>query len=190
MADIVERLRSVDISWSELGEVCAAAADEIERLRAAPSAPPNEVTRTAPERIWLQVSNDAYDCDQPFPPVPDADLTWCHESVEDCEVAYVRADLAAAPSAELDALQQKYADVCRKWHEAVDRMMEAAAPSAEDVCVRWLDDEDSGLWESSCGIAYGFVDDGPVENKHHFCHKCGKPLAIRPAMKGAETWMT
>lgn len=31
--DIVERLRSVDISWSEVGEWCAEAADEIERLR-------------------------------------------------------------------------------------------------------------------------------------------------------------
>ena len=32
--DIVERLRSIDISWSEHGEWCAEAADEIERLRA------------------------------------------------------------------------------------------------------------------------------------------------------------
>ena len=33
--DIVERLRSIDISWSEHGEWCAEAADEIERLRKA-----------------------------------------------------------------------------------------------------------------------------------------------------------
>jgi hypothetical protein len=32
--DIVERLRQIDISWSEHGEWCAEAADEIERLRA------------------------------------------------------------------------------------------------------------------------------------------------------------
>lgn len=31
--DIVERLRTVDISWSETGEWCVEAADEIERLR-------------------------------------------------------------------------------------------------------------------------------------------------------------
>lgn len=31
--DIVERLRGVDISWSQAGELCAEAADEIERLR-------------------------------------------------------------------------------------------------------------------------------------------------------------
>jgi hypothetical protein len=31
--DIVQRLRQIDISWSEHGEWCAEAADEIERLR-------------------------------------------------------------------------------------------------------------------------------------------------------------
>ena len=33
--ELVERLRSVDISWSETGEWCAEAADRIERLEAA-----------------------------------------------------------------------------------------------------------------------------------------------------------
>jgi len=31
--DLVKRLRAVDISWSQVAEVCSAAADEIERLR-------------------------------------------------------------------------------------------------------------------------------------------------------------
>ena len=35
MTDIVERLRTVDISWSQEGEWCAEAADKIERLRKA-----------------------------------------------------------------------------------------------------------------------------------------------------------
>jgi hypothetical protein len=33
MTDIVDRLRTVDISWSQEGEWCAEAADEIERYR-------------------------------------------------------------------------------------------------------------------------------------------------------------
>jgi hypothetical protein len=33
MTDIVERLRTVDISWSQEGEWCAEAADEIIKLR-------------------------------------------------------------------------------------------------------------------------------------------------------------
>ena len=35
MTDIVERLRTVDISWSQEGEWCAEAADEIIKLREA-----------------------------------------------------------------------------------------------------------------------------------------------------------
>lgn len=35
MSDLVKRLRSVDISWSETGEWCAEAADRIEALEAA-----------------------------------------------------------------------------------------------------------------------------------------------------------
>jgi len=37
VTDIVDRLRTVDISWSQEGEWCAEAADEIERLRLANS---------------------------------------------------------------------------------------------------------------------------------------------------------
>lgn len=33
MTDIVDRLRTVDISWSQEGELCAEAADEIIKLR-------------------------------------------------------------------------------------------------------------------------------------------------------------
>ena len=54
----------------------------------------NKVTKTAPERIWLQVSDDAAHCREPFPGNDEA--TWCSQSVLACEVEYVRADLAAA----------------------------------------------------------------------------------------------
>jgi len=37
VTDIVDRLRTVDISWSQEGEWCAEAADEIEQLRLANS---------------------------------------------------------------------------------------------------------------------------------------------------------
>ena len=57
---------------------------------------PTRVTLTAPKRIWLQVSDEKADRKEPFPPTPDGDITWCHESVFDCEVAYIRADLARA----------------------------------------------------------------------------------------------
>lgn len=48
MTDIVERLRTVDISWNQEGEWCAEAADEIVRLREALG-------------MWLRYSKSDYD---------------------------------------------------------------------------------------------------------------------------------
>lgn len=52
----------------------------------------DEVTRTAPERIWLQVSDDEAHKDEPFPDASTEEITWCTASVTECEVEYVRAD--------------------------------------------------------------------------------------------------
>ncbi len=57
----------------------------------------NKLTRTAPKRIWLQTdASDPSHVHDPFPPVPDGDITWCHESAGGAEVEYVRADLVRA----------------------------------------------------------------------------------------------
>jgi hypothetical protein len=61
----------------------------------------NRVTETAPERIWLQVGTEAHQCDDDFPPHGD-DVTWQHESITECEVEYIRADLARLRIAELE----------------------------------------------------------------------------------------
>jgi hypothetical protein len=53
-----------------------------------------ELQRTAPERIWLQISDDADHKDEPFP--YGEEVTWCQDSVTSCQVEYVRADLARA----------------------------------------------------------------------------------------------
>lgn len=52
----------------------------------------DKVVKTAPRRIWIQVSEDKWDKNEPFPD-PSEDMTWCQHSVMDCEVEYVRADL-------------------------------------------------------------------------------------------------
>lgn len=51
-----------------------------------------ETIRTAPERIWLQVGDQASDGDYQFPEHHD-EVIWCADSVVACEVPYVRADL-------------------------------------------------------------------------------------------------
>lgn len=54
------------------------------------------VVRTAPKRIWLQISDDQDHAAEPFP--YGSEITWCEDSVVDVEVEYVRADLAASPA--------------------------------------------------------------------------------------------
>ncbi len=58
-----------------------------------PPASVDTVSATAPERIWLQVSDESIDCELEFP-VRHDDITWCQDSTLECEVEYIRADLA------------------------------------------------------------------------------------------------
>ena len=48
----------------------------------------------------------------------------------------------------------------------------------DGTCAWW---EEGEMWESSCGVAYNFLSDGPVENEHEFCHKCGNRISIDEA---------
>ena len=58
------------------------------------------------------------------------------------------------------------------------KALRADAETARSTCEWW---EDCEMWESSCGVAYTFLSDGPDENEHEFCHKCGKRIAIDKA---------
>lgn len=82
---------------------------------------------TAPERIYLQVADDAYYAEDPFP--AEEEVTWCADSVMELEVSYVREDLHAATVAELRAEVEKARiagiDACDKltalWQKDIDR---------------------------------------------------------------------
>lgn len=50
---------------------------------------------TAPERIYLQGTADAPDCED-----PNSGVTWCWHQIDDTDVEYVRADIAARATAE------------------------------------------------------------------------------------------
>lgn len=52
----------------------------------------NTVTKTAPEFIWLQHSDDDQDVDSPFPTTYDG-VSWWKERVFTSDVGYVRGDL-------------------------------------------------------------------------------------------------
>lgn len=62
------------------------------------------LTTTAPERIWLQVSDDKYDSESEFP-ANHGGITWCQDPVVEAEVEYVRADIAAFGSANSNAFR-------------------------------------------------------------------------------------
>ena len=64
-------------------------------------------------------------------------------------------------------------------HQARAVLAELAGELRDGTCEWW---EDGEMWESSCGVAYTFIDtDGPADNGHTFCHKCGKRIAIDEA---------
>lgn len=47
--------------------------------------------KTAPSSIMLQISDDNEHYSEPFP--LGTDVTWCADSVVECEVKYIRSDL-------------------------------------------------------------------------------------------------
>ncbi len=42
-------------------------------------------------------------------------------------------------------------------------------------------------WDSSCGAKWSFIEGGPFENNVAFCHKCGKPLIVKPTKEGTKS---
>jgi len=52
------------------------------------------------------------------------------------------------------------------------------AEAAPAPCV-WRENED-GLWDTSCGREWEFIDDGPKENRVKFCIECGQPVQSVP----------
>jgi hypothetical protein len=54
-----------------------------------------EVQRTAPECIYLTVSDNPHDAEKPFPADYGNELCWCQDEAVSVCVPYVRADLAA-----------------------------------------------------------------------------------------------
>lgn len=53
-------------------------------------------------------------------------------------------------------------------------------PEISNSCT-WESDDD-GIWNTACGQAFLFNDDGPTANGFKFCPYCGRPLIqVKPA---------
>ena len=94
--------------YSGQGE-CLMVTKEADRV-AAQGGAVSQLVRTAPEVIYLQVSDDANHVSETFPDYHE-EITWSQNSVLDCEVKYVRADLALhATPADGDKLAKAIGD--------------------------------------------------------------------------------
>ncbi|MBR8423861.1 hypothetical protein [Burkholderia cenocepacia] len=67
-------------------------------------------------------------------------------------------------------------------HQMMWAGWQAARRTTPDRECEWkCDDIDNGIWESSCGESWSFIDGGPIENRMLFCHRCGGKLKTVPA---------
>ena len=68
-------------------------------------------------------------------------------------------------------------------NESLDHAIAAilsASPSADGGGARecvWTEDTD-GLWKTSCGRSWTFIEGGPEANRVRYCHGCGNPVRI------------
>jgi hypothetical protein len=71
----------------------------------------------------------------------------------------------------------------RERAEAAEAKLRALvpAPDAQAGCV-WTEDPDSDKWDTTCGEAWSFTTDGPVENGVKFCHGCGRTVMLAPPL--------
>ena len=65
-------------------------------------------------------------------------------------------------------------------HDELRSAILSANPSTDEGGARecvWTEDPD-GLWSTSCGRSWTFIEGGPEENGIRYCHGCGKPVLI------------
>ena len=86
---------------------------------------------TAPEHIYLCVSDDLADSRLPFPDEAIADITWSRDAAVNCTVIYERADLRhnaiTSLRAETGNLQSRIADLERQLSKARAEVKQAGA---------------------------------------------------------------
>lgn len=61
--------------------------------------------------------------------------------------------------------------------DLVERIASLAAQAQECVWTPFDDDWSGVRWETACGHAFVFIEDGPAENETNYCCYCGGKLA-------------
>lgn len=76
--------------------------------------------------------------------------------------------------------------ICDEIADIIEKLVDdneaAAALERPAGYCAWVqqDDDDSVLWETSCGMSWCINDGSPSENNMKFCHGCGKPIDQQP----------
>lgn len=66
------------------------------------------------------------------------------------------------------------------WQDLLSRISLETVHVGETVppaTCTWSQDN-SSLWNSTCGVAWAFMDGSPHSHGMHFCHSCGKTLVV------------
>ena len=93
--------------------------------------------------------------------------------------------LEDAQSARIQALEVELAALREANSKLVIQLIDAMLPQPpeaelaalrETTCL-WKEDLD-GPWETACGGAWEFIDDGPEENNCFYCPHCGKRIMV------------
>lgn len=94
-----------------------------------------------------------------------------------------KASLAAAPYAdEWDNLERERDELTSKLAHAEAVLYRGEHVSEPTKTCEWSHaDDDTDLWEGTCGVAWSLSDGTPEENEMRFCPRCGGKLkVIRP----------
>jgi hypothetical protein len=70
--------------------------------------------------------------------------------------------------------------------QVLEELAAARRTTPDRECEWKCDDVENGIWESSCGESWSFIDGGPVENRMLFCHGCGGKLKTAPNSENGE----
>lgn len=92
----------------------------------------SKLTETAPERIWLQISDDEDDLNYPYP-LHHEDVTWYIDSVVAAEVGYVRDDLLEAAQKRIAELEKDKVFLQGGWDSATAQAMQNGAALNEAI---------------------------------------------------------
>ncbi|HCI1953195.1 TPA: hypothetical protein NOE94_005890 [Pseudomonas aeruginosa] len=102
-----------------------------------------------------------------------------------CACGYETDPAAGYACSECDGSGDGYVgEVCREcdgsgWFVTPEQARAALAHAPTSLAspsCKWT--ESSGIWETSCGQTWSFIEDGPAENGALFCHHCGGRLVL------------